>query len=244
MRIAIVEDDRGDAELLRSCLKDWSSERGIVLVPPPTLFFSGEALLEKFAPDQYDLIFLDVLMEGVNGMETARRIRAQDSRCRLIFITSSPDFAVESYEVSAAYYLLKPYSYEKLRDALDRSQAQRLEQGQYIDLHGREGKQRLYLHQIAYTEYAGRRICVHGGSGSVSYVPMSQGEFSARLLDYPYFCDCMRGILVNLEYVDKLLPDRFLLKDGQEIPISRLKYHEVREKFLQFTYDRVRGGET
>jgi len=242
MRTAIAEDERADAEFLCSCLNTWAFERGVVLVPPPELFPSGDALLESFAPDKYDLIFLDVLMDGVNGMEAAHRIRELDSRCRLVFITSSPDFAVESYRVSAAYYLLKPYSYDDLRDALDRCEAQALERGQYIDLPGREGRQRLYLHQTAYTEYEGRRICVHGGDGSIYYVPMSQGEFSARLLAYPYFCDCMRGILVNLEYVEKLLPDRFILKDGRDIPISRLKYREVREKFLQFTYDRVRGG--
>lgn len=239
MRIAIAEDEKADTELLCSCLNTWARERGIVLVPPPELFDSGDALLEQFVPDKYDLIFLDVLMDGINGMEAAHKIRETDSRCRLVFITSSPDFAVESYRVSAAYYLLKPYSCEDLRDALDRCEAQALERGQYIDLPGR---QRLYLHQTAYTEYEGRHICVHGGDGSVCHVPMSQGEFSSLLLAYPYFCDCMRGILVNLEYVDKLLPDRFMLKDGKDIPISRLKYREVREKFLQFTYDRVRGG--
>ena len=70
---------------------------------------------------------------------------------------------------------------------------------------------------------------------------MSQRDFSALLLPYPYFCDCIKGVLVNLEAVDKLLEDRFLLRGGVSIPISRLKYREVREQFLRFSYARVRG---
>ena len=70
---------------------------------------------------------------------------------------------------------------------------------------------------------------------------MSQGDFAALLLAFPYFCDCMKGMLVNLEAVDKLLEDRFLLKSGETVPISRLKYRQVRERFLAYTYARVRG---
>ena len=73
-------------------------------------------------------------------------------------------------------------------------------------------------------------------------VPMSQKSFSALLLEYPWFCDCIKGMLVNFEDVDKLLDDRFLLKSGVYIPISRLKYKDVREQFIEYSYSAVRGG--
>ena len=73
-------------------------------------------------------------------------------------------------------------------------------------------------------------------------ITVSQKKLAEALLAYPYFCDCYRGILVNLESVSQLLSDGFLLDSGQTIPISRLKYREVREQFLQFSYAVTRGG--
>lgn len=206
--------------------------------PGPGGLLRGEAFLEQFAPDRFDVVFLDIYMEGLDGMETARRLRRQDRLCRLVFTTTSTDFAVDSYEVDASYYLVKPFHLEKLAQARERCGAKLLEQGQSLPLPDGD---RLYLHPIAYTEFQNRRVVVHNQDSSRREIAMSQGDFAALLLAFPYFCDCMKGMLVNLEAVDKLLEDRFLLKDGGTVPISRLKYRQVRERFLAYTYARVRG---
>ena len=127
---------------------------------------------------------------------------------------------------------------ERLAQARERCGAKLLEQGQSLPLPDWD---RLYLHPIAYTEFQNRRVVVHNQDSSRREIAMSQGDFAALLLAFPYFCDCMKGMLVNLEAVDKLLEDRFLLKDGGTVPISRLKYRQVRERFLAYTYARVRG---
>ena len=238
MRIAIVDDVPADRERLRQLLGQWSRETGTPLVPEPAVFSGGGAFLAAFAPDQYDVVFLDIYMEGLDGMETARRLRRQDRLCRLVFTTTSTDFAVDSYEVDASYYLVKPFHLEKLAQAMERCGAKLLEQGQSLALPDGD---RLYLHPIAYTEFQNRRVVVHNQDGSRREIAMSQGDFAALLLAFPYFCDCMKGMLVNLEAVDKLLEDRFLLKSGDTVPISRLKYRQVRERFLAYTYARVRG---
>jgi len=181
-------------------------------------------------------------MSGMTGMEAAKKIREQDDACQLIFTTTTREFAVDSYDVAAAFYLVKPYSYEKLAQALTRCGAKLLEQNQCVMVPGAAGQQPLLLHQITHTEYCGRCVEVHITSGEKITVPMRQADFAALLLDYPYFCDCTRGVLVNFEQVEELLADRFLLKNGTAVPISRLKYREVREQFLAFTYARMRGG--
>ncbi len=238
MRIALVDDLPGDLEWLREYVCRWAEERGVPLAPPPALFQSGEAFLAGFSPGRYDLILLDIYMDRMTGMETAQKIREQDTACRLIFTTATPDFAVDSYEVSASFYLVKPYTYEKLCRAMEHCGAGLLEQGQSVTT---PDGQQLRLHQIAYTEYQGRRVHVTCTGGEPFTVPMRQADFAALLLPYPYFCDCMRGILVNFEQVDKLMEDRFLMKDGKSIPISRLKYREVRERFLEYLYRQARG---
>lgn len=238
MRVALVDDQPGDLEQLRGYLCRWAQENGIPLVPAPALFQSGEALLAAFAPGRYDLVLLDVYMDGISGIEAARRLREQDGAFRLVFATVTTDFAVESYELNAAFYLVKPYTYPRFCQAMERCGAGLLERGQSVLL---PGGRRLWLHQIAYTEYHGRQVQVTFAGGERLAVPMRQADFAALPLPYPYFCDCMRGVLVNFEQVDKLLEDRFLMKDGKALPISRLKYREVREQFLNYLYGQARG---
>lgn len=240
MRIAVVDDMPADREQLAADIACWIRERGLPLEEEPVLLDSGEALLEEFVPGQYSVIFLDIYMNGISGMETARRIRALDAACQLIFVTTSPDFAVESYEFAAAWYLVKPYSREALARALERCGMARLEQERFVELPGPGGPQRLLLHHIAWTEYENRHVRVHFKDGREAQVLLSQGRLSELLLRDSFFCDCMKGILVNLEAVDKLLPDCFLLKTGQSIPISRLKYREIRDRFFAYSYERTR----
>lgn len=242
MRIAIVDDLQEDLQKLQADVSRWAEETQTPLVPPPTLFDSGEALLDSMDEATYDVIFLDIYMNGINGMETAKRIRDLDQHCRLIFTTETTEFAVESYDVNSSYYLVKPYSYEKLSIALDRCGASALEQEQFIYVPGRSGEDKLYLHDIAYTEYINRRVTVHMKNGKSRSIVMRQGDFADALLAYPYFCDCMKGVLVNFEVVDQLQKDRFLLKNGRYIPISRLKYQNVRDQFLDYSYAKTRGN--
>ena len=238
MRLAIVDDNAADRERLCALLLRWADESAVPLAPPPAEFSDGETFLSGFVPGRFDIVFLDIYMDNLDGMETARQLRAQDPRCRLVFTTTSTEFAVDSYEVDAAYYLVKPFSYGRLCQAMERCGISLLELGQAVILPGGE---RLPLHPIVYTEYQNRHVVVHNMDGTTREVAMSQGDFSALLLTYPYFCDCFKGILVNFEAVDKLLTDRFVLKEGSTVPISRLKYRQVREQFLRFTYICTRG---
>lgn len=182
-------------------------------------------------------------MNGINGMETARKIRLWDTSCHIIFVTTSSDFAVDSYEVKATYYLIKPTTEEQVSKALDRCNLQMMMNEASILVPAKNMEIRLLLHQISYTEYLNRRVLVHLKDGHQEKIFMNQKDFAALLLPYPWLCDCMKGILVNFEEVDKLLDDRFVLKNGTSIPISRLKYQDVREQYIRYSYDLARGGQ-
>lgn len=150
---------------------------------------------------------------------------------------------MESYDVSASFYLLKPIEKNGVFAALDRCGLQDAERTRAVEVATHSGKTVLPVHDISYTEYVRRQVLIHLKNGQDMEVSMSQKDFSTLLLQYPWFCDCIKGILVNFEDVDKLLEDRFLLKSGIQIPISRLKYRNVREQFLEYSYSKVRGGQ-
>lgn len=241
MRIAVIDDLPSDRQRLAADISLWAETQSLPLDSMPDQFENGEAFLKHFSVGKYDVIFLDIYMDGINGMDTARQIRESDTSCRLVFITTTSEFAVESYDLDSSWYLVKPYSYEKLSHALSRCCASWQKQNEFLLVSGKKGAEKLPLHQIAWTEYVNRRVCVHFKNGLETYVSMRQMDFSESLLSYPFFCDCMKGVIVNFEAVKKLLEDCFLLENGERIPISRLKYRQVREQFLEYSYARARS---
>lgn len=242
MRIAIVDDRADDRAKLDASVRRWAELNGVPLTPPPALFESGEAFMSVFLKDMYDVVFLDIYMDGITGMDVARNIRKVDRTVRIIFITTSTEFAVDSYDVDSSYYMVKPYSDEKLAIAFERCGTLLIEKEQSIWLPGAHGKERLVLHNVEYAEYNRRRICVYLMDGGQMTVSMNWNEFAEQMLVYPYFCDCMKGMLVNFEAVEKLTDDSFIMKGGARLPISRLKYRSVREKFFDWSFAQARGG--
>lgn len=242
MNIAIIDDRKADADCLAEFLNLYVIQNHIT-APTLDFFQSGEEFLASFSHGKYDILFLDIYMDGMSGMDTAHKIREQDLACKLIFITTSPDFAVESYYVNAVFYLLKPLTQKNVFTALDRCNLQLTEDAQFIEVPVSYGTYKLRLHEIAYTEYTQRKIQIHLINGPLIEVLMKQADFTDMILSYPFLCNCIKGIIVNFEEVEKLLDNRFLLKDGTSIPISRLKYKEVREQFFEYTYSKLRREE-
>lgn len=116
MRVAFVDDDPNELKILHTYFND--------LTDPSTIsiddFSSGEEFLSRFTAGLYDLVILDIFMGDLTGVDVARKIRETDHNVRLVFCTTSNDFASESYEVAACYYLHKPYTETNVKSMLDR----------------------------------------------------------------------------------------------------------------------------
>ncbi len=117
LRLAVVDDWEADRTLLMDGLRCYLQRRQVAA--EIVCYQSGEAFLADFAPGKFTVVFLDIYMEGLDGMAVARRIRKVDQNCLLVFITSSSDHAIEGFEVRAFHYLLKPYSPQRLQAVLD-----------------------------------------------------------------------------------------------------------------------------
>lgn len=241
MRIAIVDDSAEDRAALRAALLRWA-EANQCMLSAPEEYDCAEALLADGAEPLPDLIFLDIFMGGMTGMEAARRIRERRKDCCIIFLTYSPDHAVESYDVQASYYLLKPCRDDLLAKAMERCGSFLEAARQTISVPGRFGEEKLLLPHITYAEYGNRRVTVHFADGQETQVNLSWNEFLAKVIHLPYLCDCMKGMLVNFNAVSKLTNDSFLLNSGLQIPISRLKYRDVRQAFFDWMFANARNS--
>ena len=117
MRIAICDDEPISLQITSSLVERWSAESGNPV--EVFAFDNGDALLAKSSVLRMDLVFLDIIMPLLSGMSTAKELRECDCNARIVFLTASSAFALESYDVKASGYLLKPITYDQIKKLLD-----------------------------------------------------------------------------------------------------------------------------
>ena len=190
MNIAIIDDISTDAEALKNIAVSYFEKKQIRA--EICHFFSAEEFFEDYQPGKFQILFLDIYMNGMTGMEAARRIRRQSDDCILVFVTTSSDFAVESYDVGASYYLLKPFQPEKLCSILDSFQSRHLLASRYIEVVSDRIPIRVPLRSILYADTFRNAVCLHTDAGPVrSYLTFH--KFEEQIRDCPNFLSCYRG---------------------------------------------------
>ncbi len=237
MRIAIIDDDRRIYEHLQTYLGELLGAAAEL-----TYFPSGEDFLRVWQPGAFDLIILDIFMDGINGMDTAREIRKSDIEVRIVFSTTSNEFASESYEVGACYYLHKPFGKDRIKAMLDRIDLSQIEKMRSVQLP--DGSD-IMLRSILYADYSSHCTTLHCKHGKNISVRASFSEVERLLCPYPYFFIPSKGLIVNFYEVAAQNADTFTMSDGSRIPISRRKAKEVTEAYSSFLFEQLRkGGES
>ncbi len=233
MQIAIVDDDPQAAEYLRTCLETALQDACI------RAFAGGEELLAEWSAGRFDLVILDIFMGGMTGMEVAHRLRETDSGVRIVFCTTSNEFASESYEVNARYYLHKPFGEEQVRAMLDRLNLAELDLLRTLQL---PDGSNLRLRSILYVDFSAHCVTLHCKNGETRTLRIPFSEMEARLRDYPYFYCPGKGVLVNFYEVEAQEGDTFRMSDGSLLPISRRKAKEVLDAYSSFRFQLLRKG--
>lgn len=218
IEIAIVEDEEKEALRLGSFLDRFSKETGAEL--SHKWWDSASAFLEQYQ-FQYDLIFMDIRMPGIDGMAAAERLREIDSAVKLIFITSLAQYAVQGYSVDALDYILKPVSYAafalKMQRAVERC-AHRAEQ--WLLLNTNSGAIQLKEFELCYVEIFDHHIRYH--TLQANYDAYGTLKSVEQRLPSRSFFRCNNQCIINLRYVSKLEGSTVVV-EGREFPISRMR---------------------
>ncbi len=235
MKIALVDDEEYLLGKLRDTMLCALASLGMEPDCMDT-FSSGEGFLADFSQGKYDVVILDIFMDGLSGIEVARRIRMIDKDVALAFCTSSNEFAGETYEVEAKYYLNKPISQEKVTAMLNRLNLANLERRRAITL---PDGCRVPLRKIIYTEYNNHKVTFHFRQLPPRSFYMTQGEAEAMLLAHRGFFVVNKGCIVNLAQVKELSDGAFVMENGDIVPISRRRLKEVEGEFTRYQFDRL-----
>lgn len=234
VNIVICENDKNDQEFVKDkvveILDDLDIEYEI------KVYNSGDDLLEGY--DKYtDIILLDIQMDGLDGMETARKIREFDDNVEIIFITSFVEYALEGYEVNAYRYLLKPVKDENLRTSLINCLNDRNFVKRSIVIKEGDTRIKISLKDIMYIEVQGNDITVH----TLKDTYRTKGTMSnfETEINSDMFVRCHKSYLVNLEYIKSIKRYTSILVNDEEVPLSRNKYKEIKDRFFEMIEDKL-----
>lgn len=185
---------------------------------------------------RFNIYCLDIIMPGFNGIDVAKDIRIFDKTAQILFFTSSPEFALESYSVKAFNYVLKPISKEKFfltfDEILERLQAEKGEEAFIVK--SIEGIQKILIQNLVFAEVIGRNVLYHLRSGKVIECIESFSSVCSNLMKYGCFIKPHRSYLVNMQYVDTIENHQITLQTLSSIPIAQGKSKEIKVQYLNY----------
>ncbi len=237
IHIAICDDSKQERQILAALFKRYQELHATPL--QIHIFQNGFSLLDAIDQGKrFDITILDILMPGENGIEIARNIRASGTDTEIIFLTSSPEYAVDSYEVKAQNYLLKPVTEENFFASIDSILAELDEKdtASFIIYTTEKQYSRIRVSSLVYGEVTHRTITLHLADQTMISAVMTFTEFQDILKAYPDFIYPHRSYAVNMNYIQYVTKSDIILTDGQKIPLSRNNYTKISEQFLNFAY--------
>lgn len=225
MRIVACDDDVSELEELKQQLQEIGKKYQLPL--DIRTFTEGEQCCEYLLLNSADIVFMDIYLKPGNGVELVRRLRQQRLNFKLVFLTSSNEFAIESYEVDAAYYLLKPLQPERLQQALKRCGT--FDKEEYVTFDTAVETVKLKPKGIIVQD----KYCyIH--TAQRTYKVYSSINKVREKLTQDYFLLTYRSVLINMHYVEGVYSNYFLLGNGFKAPIRVRDSAAVRNAYMQW----------
>ncbi|MDE6454374.1 MAG: LytTR family DNA-binding domain-containing protein [Dysosmobacter sp.] len=246
IKLALCDDETKQREAVGRLLREYAAARPALAVKL-SVFSSGEELLDAAREcGGFDLYVLDVVMPGSSGIDVGMRLRELYSGGAIIYLTVSPEYAVDSYAARAFYYLMKPAKPDKLFQVLDQAASALAKQrSACVAVRTKDGLARLRLDEIVYAELAGRAVRYHladGGSlDSVTVRSPFQEEAGPLLADQRFFL-CGASFVANLFYVAAVEKGFLRMDSGIRVPLARGLTALAKRRWSDFWLD-ASGGE-
>lgn len=240
MRIAICEDEEQQQALIAACLAEYI-RRARLDIQIRVFSRPQDLLADETRSGGSAIYLLDIVMDGMSGLELGRRIREYNKRAAILYLTTAPEFSLDAFSVHAFSYLVKPLDKERLFAELDKCFAYCLppmKEEPVITVKTAEGLIPLSPERINAVEYSDHRLVYHladrtklEGSSSREPFDKQAGELAALGM----FVKCASAYFVNMDNVLSAAPHSFRMKNGADFPITR-KYAAAKDLFLKYKF--------
>ena len=237
-KLAICDDDFNSLTHMISLIKEYQQTSPFKIAC--TAFHNGIELISALEHGKhFDIYCLDIVMPGFDGIELGKEIRKHNKSVQIIYTTSSPEFALDSYSVKAANYVLKPVSekvlFETLDDILEQMESKEEDS---IIVKDTQGIQKILLSNLVYAEAMGRKVLFHLSSGRTLECSLRFSQACDMLLEYPFFTKSHRSYIVNMNYINIIENTEIILQTSDSIPIAQGKGKEIKDIYLSFQMQR------
>lgn len=241
--LAICDDETEELNKIEQMLKDYQTRladgAGSISVRK---FKNAQVLFRVMKEEGYrpDILLLDIYMPEKRGTEAARELREMGNTCRIIFLTTSREHALDAFQVGAVQYLLKPVSGQKLFPVLDKILAElQSEQSKYLLLHVEDSIRKIAAGDIVYCEAQRKKQCIYLQNGECILLRLTMTKLNEMLSAYREFTKVGISYIVNLEHIEGLNARAVQMDNGREIYLPRGSYKALREIYFNYYFGGV-----
>ena len=235
IRIAICDDEEQELEKTEKYVTQYFMGKNDVCAEIKT-FHSPDALLESEKKEAFNIFFLDIMMTPMAGMEIARVIRHLDPEAKIVFTTTSTDFAVEAFELKANHYLVKPYTKAEAFEALNRVVEAPKEELALV-MKTSNGVKKMLINNIGFSESGGHYQYIHMMDGEIVKVRLKTNELWDDLGKYSQFIRPHGGYIVNMDHVQTITSYGIRILET-DVPISKNSLNKIRHKYLEYSFNK------
>lgn len=227
--IAIIDDEQIQREYLLTIIKLWKKSDELNI----KTFHNAESFLFDYEDNKdYDILLLDIEMDKINGIELAQKVRKDNERVQIIFITGFADYMSMGFDVSALHYLMKPVSKEKLHQVLDKAVNLLSKKEANIIIKVDSQNIIIKLTDIVYVESFGHYISINTVDKKEYTVKIGINKFVEELDNN--FIIPHRSYIVNLKYVKSISKNSIILDDSKEISMAKNNFDDINKAFINY----------
>ncbi len=242
LKIAFVDDEPGGLDEIEQICRNFGKETGHPVETLP--FESGEAFLKAFETGSFDLVFMDIYMEGMNGVAAALKMRRQDRGCLLVFLTSSMDFMPDAFSCHAFEYVTKPFTKERIFDVLSDAVKVLPREQSYVELTADRKTVCLFLDEIASAVTDAHYLDITLTDGRKLRCRMTMTEFMEKIGADPRFIPVNKGIDVNAEHIRAFEKGCCIMESGARFPVRVRDSAKVEQKARDYHFEKIRRRQT
>ena len=241
MNIAIVDDLKSDSDLLKSILLSYAYENSLDL--SIETFLGGEEFLSEYESYNYTLIFMDIFMNGITGIETAKKIRETDTDTAIVFLTSSCEFMPDAFSIHAYDYIPKPAETSRLYKVMDdflKKKTMAVD-APYLFFTYEKDNVSVPYSDIALIRSIGHYMEIILKNQRTYKVRMTFSSISDILSEDIRFLPVMRGILVNMDYITSVKNGSCFIAGDIQTPITLKKEKQLEQIWKNYIFNKIRN---
>ncbi|MBQ4431293.1 MAG: response regulator transcription factor [Synergistaceae bacterium] len=241
LNIAVVDDTLPDIVRLENFVRSWFYGREHKLAGIAS-YANGEEMLKGFEPGMFQIVFMDIIMESINGIQTARQLRAEDAGLLIVFMTASREYAFDAFPIHPFDYVLKPYSKKDVGKVLDEAVRALTADDPTVTIKASHSEYTIPTRMISSVVSRNHNVEINLSDGRCILSAMTFTEAEKLFAGDSRFLSCNRGIILNMSQISAQEKGVFVMKDGTRYPIRVHGQSKVTAAFSQYLISSMRSA--